>query len=468
MEPYSELEVVPLEDRRASIAAPQRQPEKVFAQTVPLEYRNHNIEAVEKDNEPSRINTTIPPGAQQSVRKICGLPLRVFYATLAIILVLVIGAIIGGVVGSLYSRSSHALSDTGDRGSPPTTGDDSTTDGDNSTSALTSRILPASQLSAANWTDPQGFMHRFVFFQDNSSAIITRRWDPYNRTWSTNNLTDILRTSRAPINPVGPFTPLASAACNFNSEVNRVRLWYIAPDHTIASVGVQDLVHEPEEWEINTLSGAMLEVYPGSRLASAWNRCRGSCVGYWALAYQRKSDAGINVANASNYKHPTLAIEPARVAQGSSLALMPEIQADGASVSRLTMMSESLSAPNAGLAQKTTYKTSWYLDGSLLGHADLPAPSPTLQFAITLLDNFRTVVFLALLPNGTVTGQYYRETFVDIPSVHFRGGPSGVNFTAVATSEEAMFYGISQGQILQYRIDDTDPSVFDFVGSVYD
>lgn len=83
------------------------------------------------------------------------------------------------------------------------------------------------------------------------------------------------------------------------------------------------------------------------------------------------------------------------------------------------------------------------------------------------MDNFRVVVFLALLPNGTVTGSYFRVDFVMISSVEFRGGPSNLNFTAIATSEEAMFYGISQDEIHQYSINDTDPSVFDYVEKVF-
>lgn len=90
-----------------------------------------------------------------------------------------------------------------------------------------------------------------------------------------------------------------------------------------------------------------------------------------------------------------------------------------------------------------------------------------LQFAITLLDNFRTVVFLALLPNGTVAGSYYRRHFVSIPAVEFRGGPSDLNFTAIATSEEAIFYGISNDEIHQYSVDHTNPSVFEYVEMIY-
>ncbi|KAJ8107240.1 hypothetical protein ONZ43_g6797 [Nemania bipapillata] len=152
--------------------------------------------------------------------------------------------------------------------------------------------------------------------------------------------------------------------------------------------------------------------------------------------------------------------------------MIPELLASSnTSVARLTMLSESLTTATSGLGQKTTYaeESTWYSDGQLLGSRSLPAPSPNLQFAITRLDNFAAIVFLALLPNGTVTGEYYLKSqskFVEILSVEFRNGPSA-NFSAIATSEEAIFYGISGDEILQYSVDSEDPSVFNFMEVVY-
>ncbi|KAI1421974.1 hypothetical protein F5Y12DRAFT_660583 [Xylaria sp. FL1777] len=454
MEPYSGLEVV--------------SPGSALPEAVPMEYKNYNIQTISSETGLPKTNLPktdlpTPPSHRQDARKIYGLPVRSFYVILATGIILVIGAIAGGIAGGLASSMRHDHNAEPD----PSSNGDPLTDGGNLTDATNSYILPTSKLSASNWTDPNGYTHRFVFFQDISSAIVARRWDAQNRTWNTNNLTDIFRMSRYPINPLGPSTPLASASLNFNGTQNQINLWYMAPDNTIASVEVGDLVDGPEDWIVNTLNDAILETYPGSQLAAAWNRCWGSCAGYWALAYQRPGDAGINVANGSDFSKASLAINSNSVVVGSSLALTPEVQPNSASVSRLTMMSESLLTSDSGKAYKSTYKTSWSQDGVLLSGATLPAPSPRLQFAITLLDNFRTIVFLALLPNGTVTGSYYRQHFVAIPSVDFRGGPSNPNFTAIATSEEAIFYGISQDEINQYSVNDTDPSVFEFVERVF-
>ncbi|KAI3335285.1 hypothetical protein F4824DRAFT_501250 [Ustulina deusta] len=461
MESYSGLEVAryPVSEFDRTHPEPrQNQSENALPEAVPLEYKNYNIQAIGTERGLSRTDPPTPPGNGQDIRRRCGLPLRLFYTIVVIFGVLAIGAIAGGVAGGLASsRRQHNSAEPNNTSS----------NGGNLTNVTSSRILSTSKLSATNWTDPNGYTRRFVFFQDASSAIIARSWNAQNGTWTTNNLTDIFRTSRAPINPLGPSTPLASASLSFSNTQNQLYLWYMAPDNTIAGVAVQDLVDAPEEWTVNPLNGATLEAYPGSQLAAAWNRCWGSCAGYWALAYQRPGDAAINVANGSNPSHASLAIESDSVVLGSSLALTPEVQLDSASVSRLTMMSESLSTSVSGKAQKSTYITSWEHDGGLLPGTTLPAPSPTLQFAITLLDNLRTVVFLALLPNGTVTGSYFRAHYIMILSVDFRGGPSNLNFTAIATSEEAMFYGISQDEIHQYSVNDTDPSIFEYVEKVF-
>ncbi|KAI0517894.1 hypothetical protein F5B22DRAFT_602868 [Xylaria bambusicola] len=430
---------------------------------VALPERHWAHEHEQSDLAPSahRLETSL-----QEPRRKCGLPLRSFYIILGIVIIFILAAIAGGVGGGLSSKSSH------NQHQEDATNSDGNnhTNGGNLTNPTSYHILPTSHLSATNWTDPDGYTHRFIFFQDGYGAIVARRWNTQNQSWTTDNLTDIFQTSRTPINPLSPSTPIASISFSYN-EINNTRnkilLWYIAPDNTIASVEVQDLVDAPEEWTFKTLDGEVIETYPGSQLAAAWNRCLDICVGYWAVAYQRPGDAGINVLNGSDKSHASLAVESDRVVAGTSLALTPEVQTDGDSVARLTLMSESLLSSDSGKAQKSTYEAEWYHDGELLSGTTLPAPSTMLQFSITLLDNFRTVVFLALLPNGTVAGSYYRSHFVSIPAVDFRGGPSDLNFTAIATSEEAMFYGISNDEIHQYSVDHTDPTVFQYIDTIF-
>ncbi|KAI0545134.1 hypothetical protein F4679DRAFT_486624 [Xylaria curta] len=390
-------------------------------------------------------------GGEQKERKY-RFPIPIPYV-ISIAVILILGAIAGGVAGGIKSSANKP--------NPPT----------NVADTSNINILAESKLSATNWTDLNGFTHRFVFFQDTSNALVVRRWDSQNRTWATNNLTDILSSTRTPLNPLRPSTPLASVACHFKNTTNSVHLYYVAPNNVVLGVAVYDLLAGPDNWEYDSALGvgAALVTSPGSQLAAIWNRCSAdNCAGWWALAYQALPDSAVNVANASNWKSPI--VVQSRVAQNSSLAMISEMDTKADSLTRITLMSEALQTPNSGIGHKTSYQNQargWKDDGPLLHDTSLPPPSPTLQFAISTLDHFATPVFLCLLPNGAVTGEYWRKGFISIQRVEFRGGPATVNFSAIAASEEAMFYGVSNDEILQYSINATDPSIFQFVDRVY-
>lgn len=53
-----------------------------------------------------------------------------------------------------------------------------------------------------------------------------------------------------------------------------------------------------------------------------------------------------------------------------------------------------------------------------------------------------------------------------ISSFQFNSGPDA-NFTAIAMTPDAMFYGISNGEVLEYSLDTSDPSKFNYVGRVF-
>lgn len=53
-----------------------------------------------------------------------------------------------------------------------------------------------------------------------------------------------------------------------------------------------------------------------------------------------------------------------------------------------------------------------------------------------------------------------------ISSFKFNSGPE-TNFTAIAMTPDAMFYAISNNEILEYELDTSDPSNFNYVGTVF-
>ncbi|TRX91679.1 hypothetical protein FHL15_007461 [Xylaria flabelliformis] len=461
MELDSGLEVVPNERRAIHQLSYHLHPEAVpndygttLPEATPLEHRADGIQDVRRSDDGIQKSwRNLAFGGEQKERKY-RFPIRMIYL-ISIAFILILGAIAGGVAGGIKSSANKST--------PPMNS--------NVTHTPNVNILAESKLSATNWTDLNGFTHRFVFFQDTFNALVARRWDSQNHTWTTNNLTDILSSTRTPLNPLRPSTPLASVASYFQNITNSLNLYFVATNNIITGVAVFDLLRGPNNWVLDSTlgEGPALLTSPGSQLAAMWNRCSADdCVGWWALAYQGLPDADVNVVNSSDWKSPYVA--QSRVAQNSSLAMIPEIDYEASSLTSISLMSESLTTSNLGSVRKTAYVNQakgWVDAGPLLHDISLPGPSPTLQFAISTLDHFESPVFLCLLPNGTVTGEYWRSGFVSIHRVEFRGGPDTVNFSAIAASEEAMFYGVSNDEILQYSITATDPSIFQFVERVY-
>ena len=115
-------------------------------------------------------------------------------------------------------------------------------------------------------------------------------------------------------------------------------------------------------------------------------------------------------------------------------------------------------------------------DSSLI--EDLPLPSPGLQFATTLLQNFTQTMFLALGPGatrdvdgGTVTALLWAGGWITMPQLQFQGGPAEARFAALAAGKEAVLYVVPAGgdEVLAYEpdADAQGPSGSVLAGRVY-
>ncbi|KAI1135715.1 hypothetical protein F5Y05DRAFT_169448 [Hypoxylon sp. FL0543] len=413
-----------------------------------------------RDQPPSDLQTPQEPH-KQPARKICGLSKRTFYCILVGALLVVIGAIAGGVAGSNAQRyTSKHIDDSQDNPDGGSSANDTSTDSN-------VNVLGISKLAASNRTDANGYMHRTVFFQDPNAAIIARRWDSQNRTWTTSNITETLRGSKSPLNPL-PGASMASASCHY-STVAETHLWFLVPDNYVSAVWLKNADAAPDGWEHDPNYGDGPETYPGSQIAATWQRgAADGAIGNWVVAYQTPA-GDINALNASDWQSPATVVEARAVAQNSSLGLVPQLLGPDSNgvygVNRVVLATESLGSGMIGTMQKSVYVESWAGDGSLI--EAIPPPQPTLQFAATLMNNFTETMFLALLPNGTVAALWWGGHFRSIPSVAFRSGPAAVNFTAIAASEDGMLYGIYNDEVLQYAPDDADLASFVYVGRVY-
>ncbi|KAI0010547.1 hypothetical protein F4779DRAFT_627118 [Xylariaceae sp. FL0662B] len=394
--------------------------------------------------------------------RVCGLSKKTFWIIMVIAIIVVIGAVAGGIAGGLAGRKYNSTAAAS--GSPESDG--SPKDPASSTPEDQNLVLGNSRLTASNWTDSKGVTHRTVLFQDVYNAIIARRWDSNGKKWATDNLTDMMHATTTPLRPI-PGTPLASASMDKDPKYE-THLWFLDPDNIIRSMTASDALNNPSHWTNDTLDDAVLETWPGGQLAATWQRCWGhDCDGWWIVAYQRPEGA-IKTANSSIWGTATVAVESSDVAANSSIGIIPDLR--GPWLDRLNLVSESVNSDKTGTMRMVPYEDTWTNAGqkatTLL--SDIPLPSASQQFAVTKWNNWNQALYLALLQGGELQGSYWNGRQMNtISSFEFNGGPSGVNFTAIAMSSDAMLYGISGNKVLEYSLDTADPSKFNYVSTVF-
>ncbi|KAI1477654.1 hypothetical protein F4774DRAFT_388154 [Daldinia eschscholtzii] len=387
-------------------------------------------------------------------RRICGLSPGIFKIVLVVAIIVIIGAIAGGVAGGLSSRNRNS-----DANSTPTPGPNPEPGKSENVN-----VLSSSKLAASNFTDPQGNIHRHVFFQDPYNSIITRQWDSENKTWTTMNISRLLTTSTTgPIHPL-PGTSLASVSADDRwGSLYEMHLAFVEAStdsgHTFSWLHASKQIENPNFW---TYSPSSLRTWNNSQLAAAWQRCpKDDCVGSYIIAYQ-DPEGSIKTANASNWRNNTEPVIRANaVSSVASLALVPSLF--GSYVHGLTLASQK--RPNS--MGKTTFIGDWNWkedDGTILGDVE---PSETRQFAATTMNNWTEALFVSLSMDGGLRGaRWDGETYNAIPDIKFVDGES-TNFSAIAMTTDATFYGISDDQIWEYTVDTGDPSTFRFASKVY-
>ncbi|KAI0378816.1 hypothetical protein F5Y04DRAFT_261105 [Hypomontagnella monticulosa] len=451
-EPYSTLEV-----RNVESSAPQDlgcsnkeavlHPESQYPQTVAT-YPKEDASKLEADYAGAIAGQGQSDGTAK--RKIGGLSPRMFYILVAGVILIVIGAVVGGVVGGLASRRNETDSPPEQQPEPGTTSP--------------SNILSTSKLAASNWTDPQGVIHRSVFFQDPYNSLITRQWDSQNRTWMTRNLSQFMQSSTTGrIHPI-PGTSLASVSGdNKWGSMYEVHVFFSEIDSndsaTFSWVSSKNPRGNPDFWVYGT---SEVRTWNGTQLAAAWERCSyEKCVGNWAVAYQGR-EGFINVANASDWSNNTKpAVRASAVSAGASMALLPAL--NGAYVDGLSLAVQR----RPGSMIRTSYLGSWEWkqdDGMIIDDVD---PLETRQFAATMMNNWKEALYVALSTDGGIrAARWDGNAYNEVPKINFVQGQS-TNFSAIAMTTDAMFYGISDDEIWEYAIDISDPSTFTLAGKVY-
>jgi hypothetical protein len=100
--------------------------------------------------------------------------------------------------------------------------------------------------------------------------------------------------------------------------------------------------------------------------------------------------------------------------------------------------------------------------------SNVPLPAQNQHIAVTKWGNWAKTLCYALLDDGTMTGSWWQNATKQniLSSLSFNGGPA-TNFSAIATTLDAMFYGITGDEIHEYAVDPVDASKLNYVGKVY-
>ncbi|KXJ96458.1 hypothetical protein Micbo1qcDRAFT_229366 [Microdochium bolleyi] len=406
-------------------------------------------------------------------KRICGLASRKFYIVLAVAVVIVLGAVGGGVGGALASRGgdSRAASSgdaetsggsAGGTGSTGTAGGGSGTDNGTSTTYKGPKPLGITKLAAANFTGGVSVAHRNVYFQDEFNSIIERRWQSNTKEWTTNNISKLFEASTTYDPQYGTSLTVAATASGARNEAE-VQLYFLDKFNFIRSVYAERADTKPDDWSNNTLDSAFLEVRTGSHLSamyqSWWNDTR---PGSWCVAYQRPSDGAIKTANSSHWATSDVAVKGSDLSNNSSLALIPALSGQRLFGARLASSGVVFSSQVP--LQDSTFIDRWVYDAAPPSVLSAALPSEQNRFAATQVNNWRNTLFVSLGDDGSLRSPDGEDVTKKVTLVD---APEGTKFRAISFTHDAHFYGISGDEIQEYELVQYKPVKLKYLGKIW-
>lgn len=392
--------------------------------------------------------------------KVCGMGSRVFMCVAIglLVFVLVLLATVLGVTLTMKGQKSSSSSASHD--------------------ILT--ILNTTQLAAVNWTDTTGVARSALFYQESDSSILVSLRDSVSNEWFYSNVTQaVLNTTGADALDVLSGTPLAAVTNSY-----QVSLYYMTNNNHVAEIWASDIVGEV--WFAGELGTRLApQAMEGSKLSAYWQICE-NCTNSLFLTYQEPSGS-IQLCNLTNntwsFAGP---IGTELSANGTGLAIRPFTDNDGAGKygsidnalrvyhsdtsgklleimqgpeTNFTWVDGSSGRFNPARPDETEPRTDIFLpDIASSSAAAMVNPSPGLA-SVSYGDHGWTNMIVAYLASdGTLAARFWNESAWAGGTPTLSGGPPGsANFTAIATAQNRMIYGLSGGGIYEYRFDDSDP-----------
>ncbi|KAG8161357.1 hypothetical protein KVR01_009621 [Diaporthe batatas] len=330
-------------------------------------------------------------------------------------------------------------------------------------------ILNNTQLAAVNWTDTTGVARSALFYQDSESSILVSLRDSISNNWYYSNVTQaVLNMTGADELDVLAGTPLAAVTNSY-----QVSLYYLTNDNLVAEIWASDIVGEV--WFAGELGTRLApQAMEGSKLSAYWQICD-NCTNSLFLTYQEPSGS-IQLCNLTNntwsYAGP---VGTELSMNGTGLSLRPFTDNDG--IGQYGTMDNALRVyhfDNSGKLQEIMNgpETNFtWMDGSsdvsISSAAAMVNPSPDLVSVSYGDHGWTNMMVTFLASDGTLTSSFWNESAWTAGAPTLSGGPAGsTNFTAIATTQNRMIYGLSEVGIFEYHFDDNNPLNWIFTSDV--
>ncbi|KAF4943186.1 hypothetical protein FSARC_14994 [Fusarium sarcochroum] len=150
-------------------------------------------------------------------------------------MVIVIGAAVGGGVGGTVGKGSSDSAPSSESSPTP---------------EPPSSIAPSSGLSSANWTDPDGYQHYYVFYQSRKGDIMQSHYHSKNKTWKVRNVSASMTSVGTPLSAILG-TSISAIAWSDDGSGWNLRLYLLLTNNYIAELSVLG-PNDDAEWQKET------------------------------------------------------------------------------------------------------------------------------------------------------------------------------------------------------------------------
>ncbi|KAH6850293.1 hypothetical protein B0I37DRAFT_110630 [Chaetomium sp. MPI-CAGE-AT-0009] len=398
-----------------------------------------------------------PPAAavaNPEPRRIFGLRRRTF-----IILTVILGLVIVGIgvgVGVGVGLNASSSEDPTPVAPPPSETPPSETPN-------AGNLFKGSSLAASNYTDTDGFIHLYVFFQAANKELLTSKWDSQNKTWATMSISKILSSTGLNLELI-PASPIA--AYTYTNPTFQTRVYFLTTGNSIREIISSEDPTLTTNWRQGQLgSNRLVTAAEGSKLAALRPHCGTSTncqVNYpWlAIAYQGEGGV-VAVSRADDWEPMDIEIGPAE--PGAAIGLSSVMRRNN-----ITDVGWSLFYDEDGTLQEfnSQNRLAKWTRGPSTGFAPSPASPNIATFSYELVN----MMIVNVDPDGDLEVRTWdTQTWSGLEAPNLLSGdgaPSEPKFSAVAGTSQRRVFGVVNGTVHQWEFFTLSPRQWGYRGAV--